>query len=346
MECTTKSRRRERTSSCAASVAPSSTWSSTCESVLPLSAAGPGSSSAPRTGKLTITPSFNQARFLAHNLASVRAQGDLVLEHIVADGGDPPTAAASCSRARACDVSERRSRTGRRAQRGARSRRAADHRSNQLRRLLHRRRVARAVAALDADPSLDMVYGTPDQIDEKGAVIRRSMPIHQPRRAADSRTIPQPSVFVRRATIERASSVDVAIATRSTAICRCGWRWPARAGRRSTDPGAVPHSRRFKTVSRPSSALLAQVERAMEPALASPRLPPSLASRRRRAAAVSREIAQAACTPTSTFAPPQRIPRARSAPIRGRRSLARSSPGSKSLLPPAVREVAARTAAG
>lgn len=229
-----------------------------------------------------ITPSFNQARFLVDTLASVRAQGDVVLEHLVIDGGSTDGTRELLERSEGVWwVSER--------DRGQ---------SDALRKGLARARgdiigwvnsddayadgaLDRAVAELDADPGLAMVYGHSAKIDEHGAVIGRvdAVPLDLEGLLSFG-TIPQPSCFVRRSAIDAAGGLDASLRYAMDydlwlRIALAGGRWRAfdEVWAKFRLHGAS------KTVAE-TSRFLPEVEQAMERALASPRLPAELVPRR------------------------------------------------------------------
>jgi len=144
-----------------------------------------------------LTPSFNQAHFLAENLASVRLQGDV--EHIVVDGGSQDGSRELLEKSPVRWVSER---DGGQADALNKALKMA---SGEILGWLNSDdlylpgAVAQATALLDADPGLDMVYGHSDQIDAEGRRFGRvdAYPVDLEQLLSYA-TIPQPSAFVRR----------------------------------------------------------------------------------------------------------------------------------------------------
>jgi GT2 family glycosyltransferase len=227
-----------------------------------------------------LTPSYNQARFLAENLASVAAQGPV--EHIVVDGGssDGSRELLQASSVRWVSEPDR----GQADALGKALKMATGDILGWLNSddVYAPGAVARALALLE-DPSLDMVYGHSEIIDAEGAHVGRvdAYEVDLEGLLAYA-TIPQPSVFVRRAAVERAGGID---ASYRYALDYDLW---LRMGLHSARWRAVDETwARFrvhgasKTVSE-SARFLPEVERAQRQALASPRLPPHLASQRRR----------------------------------------------------------------
>lgn len=235
------------------------------------------------TGVLSVvTPSYNQARFLQACLDSVRAQGEVVLEHLVMDGGSTDGSV---------DIL--------RAAKGVRwtSERDAGQ-SDALNKGLSQVRgefvgwlnsddvylpgaAARAVALLRADPGLGMVFGHCRKIDADGAPIGRVDARDLTLEALLSfGTIPQPSCFLRRSVLEAAGGVDVSYryAMDYDLWLRLGLR-----GVRWRAVDEVWAGFRLHGASKSGSdapRFLPEVERAMEAALASPQLPPWLGVRR------------------------------------------------------------------
>jgi glycosyltransferase involved in cell wall biosynthesis len=226
-----------------------------------------------------LTPAYNQARFLPANLASVRAQGDV--EHIVVDGGSSDGSRELLEKSEVRWLSER-------------DRGQADAVNKALKMatgeilgwlnsddVYRPGAVARAVALLDADPSLDMVYGHCDKIDAEGNVIGRVDACDVDLEALLGRaTIPQPSAFLRRAAMEKAGGVDVGY---RYAMDYDLWLRLALAGAKWRAVDETWAQFRIHSQSKTGAEalkFLPEVERAMESALASPLLPPSLAARK------------------------------------------------------------------
>jgi glycosyltransferase involved in cell wall biosynthesis len=246
-----------------------------------------GCSTAPgRSGKSAfsvrvsiLTPSYNQARFLAENLASVRAQGEV--EHIVADGGSSDGSRELLEKSGVRFFSER-------------DRGQADALNKALKLaggeiigwlnsddLYCDGAVARALQAFDADPTLDVVYGHSDKIDGDGRGFGRVDAYQTDLEGLLTHaTIPQPSAFLRRAVLERAGGVDVSYRYAMDydlwlRLALGGARW------RAVDETWAKFRIHGDSKSGSQAALfLPEVERAMESALASPRLPPSLAAKK------------------------------------------------------------------
>ncbi len=228
-----------------------------------------------------LTPSFEQARFLAQNLASVRAQGDVVLEHIVVDGGSSDGSRELLESSGVRFVSERD-----RGQADALNKALGMARGEIIGwlnsdDLYVGGAVARAVAALDGDGALDMVYGHSDKIDAEGRVIGRVDAYATDLEGLLAHaTIPQPSTFMRRAAIDRVGGVDV------------GYRYAMdydlwlRLGLAGVRWRAVDETwAQFRIHGESKSGVeavrfLPEVERAMEQALASPLLPSALAEKK------------------------------------------------------------------
>jgi glycosyltransferase involved in cell wall biosynthesis len=239
-----------------------------------------------------LTPSFNQACFLEENLASVLAQGGAVLEHIVMDGGSTDGSAELL----------RRSAGAAARQRGGPALIWASERdggqADALNKALSAARgdvigwinsddlycdgaVDRALALLDADPGLAMVYGHCQTIDERGRPLGRvdAYAIDLEGMLAYG-TIPQPSCFLRRSAIDAAGGLDSSFRYVMDfdlwlRVGLSGARWLAvdetwAKFRLHGASKSVAESGRF----------LPEVERAIESALFSPSLPPALAARR------------------------------------------------------------------
>jgi glycosyltransferase involved in cell wall biosynthesis len=234
-------------------------------------------------GRVSIlTPSYNQAAFLAENLASVRAQGPIVHEHIVCDGGSTDGSRRVLEQAKGVKwVSE--------PDRGQ-----ADALNKALV-MAHGEivgwlnsddvytdgAVARALAVLDADPALDMVYGHSDKIDEKGRIIGRvdAVPVDLADLLAHA-TIPQPSTFIRRSALERVGGVEISYRYAMDydlwlRLGLAGARW------RAVDETWAQFRIHGESKSGSQAAkFLPEVERAMENALASPLLPEQLVAQK------------------------------------------------------------------
>ena len=231
-----------------------------------------------------LTPSFNQARFLAQNLASVRAQGELVLEQIVADGASSDGSRELLEQAggKVRFVSERdggQADALNKALKMARGEIVGWLNSDDLYR---DGAVARAVATFDADPTLDVVYGHSDKIDAEGRLIGRVDAYQTDLEGLLSHaTIPQPSTFLRRAALERVGGVDAGFRYAMDydlwlRLALDGAKW------RAVDETWARFRIHGESKSGSEATLfLPEVARAMENALASPRLPPSLAARKR-----------------------------------------------------------------
>jgi glycosyltransferase involved in cell wall biosynthesis len=229
-----------------------------------------------------LTPSYNQARFLAENLASVAAQGPV--EHIVVDGGSTDGSRELLEASSVKWVSEPDRGQGEALNKGLRMARGEIIGWLNSDDLYRPGAVARAVALLDENPQLDMVYGHSDKIDAEGRTLGRVDSY-----AVDLEgllgyaTIPQPSTFLRRAALERAGGIDTSYryAMDYDLWLRLGLqgaRWRAvdeswACFRIHDASKTVAEGRRF----------LPEVERAMEAALASPLLPRHLEPRRLRA---------------------------------------------------------------
>jgi len=229
-----------------------------------------------------ITPSFNQARFLEENLASVRAQGGCVLEHIVMDGGSTDGTRELLERsAGVAWVSERdRGQSDALAKGLARARGEIIGWLNSDD-LYCEGAVARAVALLDADPGLAMVFGHCRVIDEVGRPIGSVDAYDVDLEGMLSfGTIPQPSCFLRRSAIDLAGGIDVSLRYAMDydlwlRIGLAGGRW------RAVDEYWAEF--RIHGASKTGSEgarFLPEVEGAMERALGSASLPPGLARRR------------------------------------------------------------------
>lgn len=228
-----------------------------------------------------LTPSFNQARFLAQNLASVARQGALVREHIVMDGGSSDGSRELLAQS---NVVWRSERDGGQAEALNKALALATGEivgwlnSDDL---YCEGAVARAVALLDARPELAMVFGHCQRIDAEGKNIGsvdasqvdlEGMLVHE--------TIPQPSCFLRRAALERVGGVD---ASYRYAMDYDLW---LRLGLDGARWLAVDETwARFRVHGESKSGseaakFLPEVERALEAALASPSLPAHLAAQR------------------------------------------------------------------
>jgi len=226
-----------------------------------------------------LTPSYNQARFLALNLASVRGQGDV--EHIVADGGSSDGSRELLQKSQVRWLSEPD-----RGQADALNKALAMARGEIVGWLnsddVYRPgAVARALSFFDADPSLDMVYGHSDKIDAGGNVIGRVDAYQTDLAGLLARaTIPQPSTFLKRAALDKAGGVDVQYRYALDydlwlRLALMGAKWRAvdetwAQFRIHGDSKTVAEAERF----------LPEVERAMENALASPLLPLELAAKK------------------------------------------------------------------
>jgi glycosyltransferase involved in cell wall biosynthesis len=232
-----------------------------------------------------LTPSFNQARFLGDNLASVRAQGPLVLEHIVVDGGSADGSRELLDQTGATVrwVSERD-----RGQAHALNKALAMARGEIIGwlnsdDLYTEGAVRRAVGALDEDPTLDMVFGHADKIDAEGRVIGRvdAYPVDLEGLLAYA-TIPQPSCFIRRAALQAVAGVDERFRYAMDydlwlRLGLCGARWQA--------INATLARFRIHAASKSgaeATRFLSEVVQAMESALASPALPARLVTNRHR----------------------------------------------------------------
>jgi glycosyltransferase involved in cell wall biosynthesis len=229
-----------------------------------------------------LTPSFNQARFLEQNLASVRGQGEVVLEHIVADGGSTDGSRELLERSGVRFVSEKD-----RGQADALNKALAMS-SGEIIGWINSDDLylpgaaARAVALLDAHPELDMVYGHSNVIDADGHVVGRVDAYPTDLEGLLVReTIPQPSAFVRRDALTRVGGVDAGY---RYAMDYDLWLRLALQGSRWRAFDEVWAQFRVhgdsKTVSQPSR-FRPEVRRAMQRALASDRLPPALRGRSR-----------------------------------------------------------------
>ncbi|MDW8281235.1 MAG: glycosyltransferase family 2 protein [Myxococcales bacterium] len=231
-----------------------------------------------------LTPSYNQARFLLANLDSVRAQGAVVREHIVVDGGSTDgstTLLAGRQDARLRWISE------------------PDHgQSDALNKALRWATgdvigwlnsddvylpgaARRAVELLNDNPHLGMVFGHCYKIDEQGRLVGQVTAHNvtlEDMLCYD--TIPQPSCFVRREVLERAGGLDVTLhyAMDYDLWLRIGLLGVAWRAVDEVWAGFRVHS--GSKSSSEADRFLPEVERAMERALASPALPPELACRR------------------------------------------------------------------
>lgn len=231
-----------------------------------------------------LTPSLDQARFLSANLDSVRAQGAVVLEHIVIDGGSSDGSAALLA-ARG---------DGKLRWRSAPDRGQSDALNQALRLArgdvigwlnaddVYRPGAARrAVALLDSDPGLGAVYGHCDKIDAAGRVIGR---VDAHAVSLESLlgfdTVPQPSCFLRRSVLEEAGGVDEAL---HYAMDYDLWLRLLLRGARLRAVDEVWAGFRVHGASKSEAhngRFLPEFERALERALRSPALPAALASRR------------------------------------------------------------------
>ena len=228
-----------------------------------------------------LTPSYNQARFLAENLASVASQGDV--EHLVADGGSTDGSRELLEKSAARWVSEPD-----RGQAHALGKALAMAGGEILGWINSDDAyvpgaVGRALAILDTEPSLDMVYGHSEIIDAEGRVLGRvdAYDVDLEGLLAYA-TIPQPSVFVRKAAVVRAGGIDESYRYAldydlwlRLGLHRARWRAVDETWARFRVHGAS------KTVAE-SARFLPEVERAMEKALNSPSLPAPLAAKKSR----------------------------------------------------------------
>ena len=158
-----------------------------------------------------VTPSLDQARFLPRTLDSVHGQGIEGLEHLVFDGG---------SRDGSRDVL---------AARGDRLRwwsgpdRGQSHAVNKgfatggagvfgwlnSDDLYAPGALAAVLAAFDADPTIDILYGDADYVDEEGRFLA-ACPVEDwsPERLLFTCFLAQPAVFLRRRVLERCGLLD------------------------------------------------------------------------------------------------------------------------------------------
>lgn len=229
-----------------------------------------------------LTPSYNQAHFLSENIASIRAQGDVILEHIVMDGASTDGTRALLEKSNGVTwVSEPD-----KGQSDALNKALAIASGEVIGWLNSddaycEGAAARAVALLEANPELAMVYGHCEKIDAEGkhlgSVDAYDVDLEQ---LLSFDTIPQPSCFIRRSALDAAGGLDASY--RYTMdydlwlrIALSGGKWLAvdETWAKFRLHGAS------KTVSE-SARFLPELERARDKALASPRLPAHLAARR------------------------------------------------------------------
>jgi glycosyltransferase involved in cell wall biosynthesis len=226
-----------------------------------------------------LTPSYNQARFLALNLESVRTQGDV--EHIVVDGASTDGSRELLQQSGVKWISEPD-----KGQADALTK-ALEMASGEILGWLNSDdvyrpgAVARALGFFDADPSLDMVWGHCDKIDAHGNVFGRVDAYDVDLEALLAHaTIPQPSAFVKRAAVERAGGIDAQF---RYALDYDLWLRLALRGAKWRAVDETWAQFRIHDASKSGAEaqkFLPEVERAMEQALASPLLPPSLAARK------------------------------------------------------------------
>jgi GT2 family glycosyltransferase len=231
-----------------------------------------------------LTPSFNQARFLAENLRSIAAQTRPVDEHVVADGGstDGSRELLAAAPPPVRWVSERDG-----GQADALNKALAMARGDVIGWLnsddVYRPdAVERALDAFADDPALDMVYGHSEKIDADGRVIGRvdAYPVDLEQLLAYA-TIPQPSCFFRRRALDRVGGVDASF---RYAMDYDLWLRLGLHGTRWRSIDAVLAGFRLHGDSKSTSEtarFYPEIERTTAAALASPLLPPALAARRR-----------------------------------------------------------------
>lgn len=228
-----------------------------------------------------VTPSYNQASFLVENLASVAAQGPVVHEHIVADGGSTDGSREVLERSTVRWVSER-------------DRGQSDALNKALRLatgdvigwlnsddIYRPGAAARAAQILEDDPSLMGVFGHCDVIDEQGRTIGlvEGVPVDLEAMLCFG-TIPQPSCFLRRSLFTELGGVDESY---RYAMDYDFWLRALLSGAKFRSVDEVWAGFRVHGASKTggeSDRFFPEIIRAMEAALASPRLPSPLAARR------------------------------------------------------------------
>ncbi len=160
-----------------------------------------------------VTPSFNQAHFLEETILSVQTQDYPNLEHLIIDGGSTDGSVDVIRRYAqklAYWISEPD-----RGQSHAINKGFARAKGEILSwvnsdDLLTPRAVSRAVAALAVHPEADFVYSDLNNKDEiKGrTTVCRAWPIDHANLLARGNIIPQPTVFMRRAMLDRVGILD------------------------------------------------------------------------------------------------------------------------------------------
>ena len=162
-----------------------------------------------------LTPSYNQARWLADNLRSVAVQSYPIIEHIVMDGGSTDGSRDILASASPAVVWESGPDEG---QSDAINK--AFHRStgeiigwlNSDDAYFSRDVVARAVEVFEKHPEIGLVYGHAVLVNTEGTILQviwASPFAHAGIRAFDF--ISQPTVFVRRSALGRPDLVDPAL---------------------------------------------------------------------------------------------------------------------------------------
>jgi glycosyltransferase involved in cell wall biosynthesis len=153
-----------------------------------------------------LTPSYNQAPWLADNLRSVAAQTYPHVEHVVMDGGSTDGSVEILAQAQ---PAVRWQSEPDRGQSHALNKALAESRGEIIGWLnsddayADRRAVARAAARFAADPGLDVVYGDGLVVDGENRVLLYVWVYPFSRRLLESTNLLlQPSTFIRRSAIE------------------------------------------------------------------------------------------------------------------------------------------------
>jgi glycosyltransferase involved in cell wall biosynthesis len=158
-----------------------------------------------------VTPSFNQGRFIRSTIESVLGQDYPHIEYLVMDGGstDETVPILRSYGDRLTWVSERDRGQAEAINKGWRRGRGSILAYLNSDDTYFPGAVAKAVAALEANPDAGAVYGEGYHDDENGRVIERypTEPF-EPARLADTCFICQPTVFVRRHLVERLGYLD------------------------------------------------------------------------------------------------------------------------------------------